>query len=225
MTVMERRQRLPGRSPRNIGVFVATCAVHAVAIHWLATQAVNNGDSLWRTLEVSFIPTAKPQEPPPPAPVPVMLSDAFLERQLLDIPPPTADLSLEQEPSQAIHAPPPEPVLQPTSTPEEGLGYGPLTKPRVISGPRFPEDYYPRSSIRHKESGTTVVKLCISAAGEVESVEVAESSGYTRLDQAAVDMGWGYMFSPAMREGTSVPVCLPYAIKFRLAIGGARRGR
>jgi periplasmic protein TonB len=223
-TVMERQQSTPGVSPPRIGVFLATCALHALAINYVATQVVTGRGPLWSTLDVSFIPTEKPTEPPPPAPLPVLLTDAFAERQLIDIPLPTIDLAVPEEASQAIHVAPPDPPPQPYPALQEGQGYGPLTKPHVISGPDS-QDRYPRASIRHKESGRTVVKICIAETGAVDSVEVTRSSGYPRLDRAAVDIGWDYVFAPAMREGKSVAVCLPYGIRFRIAIGGSWRAR
>jgi protein TonB len=208
-----------------MSVFVATCALHAAGVYFIATQVVQDRSPLWHALEVSFVPLEKPAVPPPPANIPVVLTDAFAERQLIDIPAPTADLEGPQESSEAIHVPPPDPPPVPDRAPEEGKGYGPLTKPRVISGPKYPQDRYPRASIRHKEMGRPVVKICISAEGSVESAEVAQSSGYPRLDAAAVDMSLDYVFAPAMREGKAVPVCIPYGIDFRLAIGGWRRSR
>jgi len=38
-------------------------------------------------------------------------------------------------------------------------------------------------------------------------------------------MALDYVFEPAMREGKPVPVCLPYGIEFRVAVGGLRRSR
>jgi protein TonB len=224
MTVMARRQSTPGLSAGHMGVFLVTCALHATAAYFAATQVVTGRGSLSSTLEVSFIPTEKRTEPPPPAPVPVLLSDAFADRRLMDIPPPTVELAVPQEPSQAIHVPPPEPPPQLDPAVREGQGYGPLIRPRVLSGPKS-QDRYPRASIRHGESGRTVVKICISPTGTVDSVEVAESSGYPRLDRAAVDTGWDYVFAPAMREGKAAAVCLPYGIRFRIAIGGSRARR
>jgi periplasmic protein TonB len=223
MAVMERRQATPKMPPRHAGVLLATCALHAVGIYYVVSQDVAARGQLLSTLKVSFIPAEKPTEPPPAPLLPVLLTDAFADHQLIDIPPPSAELAVLQPVSQAIHAPPPEPP-QANPAPEEGQGYGPLIRPRAISGPDS-QDRYPRASIRRGESGRTVVKICISANGTVESVEVAESSGYARLDGAAVDIGWDYVFAPAMREGKPVPVCLPYGIKFRIGISGSRRGR
>lgn len=221
---MERRQTSPGLSPRHVGVFLATCALHASVIYLAATFGVADRESLWSSLQVSFVPTEKPTEPPPAPPIPVLLTDAFAAHALMDIPPPSVDLASFPEVNRAIHAPDPEPLPEPDLAAQEEGGFGPLTRPRVLFGPRS-QDRYPRASIRRKESGRAVVKICISTAGTVDSVEVAKSSGYPRLDEAAVDIGWDYVFAPAMREGKPVPVCLPYGIRFRIAIGGGSRSR
>jgi periplasmic protein TonB len=205
-----------------MGVLLATCAAHAAAMYWIGTQVVTNQTPLWNALEVSLVPAEK-REPPPPAEIPVLLSDAFAERPVMEIPPPTLELAIPQEASEAIHAPPaPEPDPRPDIPSIGGEGYGPLTRPRVVSGPKYPQDRYPRASIRNKESGRTTLRICISEAGTVDSVDVAQTSGYPRLDAAALDMALDYQFAPAMREGQPVPVCLPYGIEFRVAVGGRR---
>jgi protein TonB len=213
------------RSPRNAGVFIATCVLHAVAIYFVAIQKGNGGSNLLTSSQFSFIPVEEPLVPPPPPLVPVVLTDAFAEHDLPELAPPEVDLQEQaQDTSNSISAPPPpEPaVASPLETTDEA-GYGPLTKPRVISSPRNPMDRYPRISIRHKEQGRTVLKLCISITGKVETTEVLKSSGYKRLDEAAADMSLDYVFSPATRDGTPVPVCLPYGINFRLGVAGGRR--
>ena len=82
ITVMKRGPLTPGMSPHQMGVLLATCALHAIGIYYVATQAVTGRGSLWNTLEVSFIPITK-QEPPPPPIIPVLLTDAFAEHLLI----------------------------------------------------------------------------------------------------------------------------------------------
>jgi protein TonB len=221
--MMEPPLRTFGTTPRHMSVFAATCLLHVLGIYLIGTMGARDSGPLWHALEVSFIPVEEPTEPPPPAIIPVVLTDAFAERPI-DIPAPTTDLSTPQEAGDAIHAPPPEETtVAPDPAVEDGRGYGPLTKPRVIGGPKYPQDRYPRASIRNKESGRPIVKICISDEGKVVSAEVAQSSGYPRLDAAAVDMSLDYVFAPAMREGKAVPVCMAYGIDFRLAVSGSRR--
>ena len=215
---MERRRDTLGPSSRHVGVFLFTCALHASAIYFATSLLVAEHAPQWSTLQVSFIPV-KPVDPPPPPPIPVLLTDAFAERQLMDIAAPELQIAVPVEVSRAIQAPTPDPLPQANSAPQKEEGYGPLIKPRVLSGPKS-QSRYPRESISQKESGRTVVKICISATATVDDVSVAKSSGYSRLDRAAVDIGRDYLFTPAMRGGQAVAVCLPYGITFRIATGG-----
>jgi TonB family protein len=56
----------------------------------------------------------------------------------------------------------------------------------------------------------------VSATGTIDSVELLQSSGFSRLDQAAIGIGKESRFRPAMRDGHSVPFCLPYRVTFAI---------
>jgi protein TonB len=212
-------------SVRDTAVFILIFVLHAAAIYFLGSQMARTGASLWTTLEVSFIPNQKPRDPPPPPPVPELLTDAFNEIPLIEMPAPNVEVAPPKDEGTAIHIDTPEPLpeLEKDAAPPQGdQGFGPITKPRVLSRPHV-QDRYPPASIYNHESGRSVVKICMSEQGIVTNVELAESSGFHRLDEAAVDLGWDYVFAPAMREGRPVAVCLPYGITFRINIGGIRR--
>jgi periplasmic protein TonB len=87
--------------------------------------------------------------------------------------------------------------------------------PRPMSGPRG-VDRYPGESLKAKESGTVVMNICISPAGKVDSVELARSSGFPRLDQVALGIASEYQFQPATRHGHPVAACVPYRIVFKV---------
>jgi protein TonB len=223
---MDYRHSLRAISARDVSAFVAIGLLHAMAIYFFASQAVTDRGALWTRLEVTFIPREKPKEPPPPPPLPVLLTDAFNEISLPDVPAPTVQIATPEEEGRAIHVVPPEPPPSPAqdAAPQGDQGFGPISKPRVLSGPHT-QDRYPRASIYNHESGRPVIKVCISEQGTVTDVQLAETSGFQRLDRAAVDLGWEYVFAPAMREGKPIAVCLPYGITFRINIGGIRRRR
>jgi len=206
-------------------VFIAISLLHVAGIYYFATQMATSHQTLWSRFEVSFIPQQKPHEPPPPPPIPELLTDAFNEVPIVDVPAPDVEVAAPQDASQAIHidSPEPSPDLVQDSAPPQGdeIGFGPLTKPRVLSRPKV-QDRYPPASIAYRESGRSVVKICISEQGTVTDVGLAQSSGFHRLDEAAVDLGWDYVFVPALREGKPIAVCLPYGITFRVRIGGRR---
>jgi protein TonB len=213
-------------SLRDTGIFIAIGLLHFAGVYYLATQMATSRQSLWSRLEVSFIPQQKPHDPPPPPPVPELLTDAFNEVPLLDIPAPDVEVAVPQDEGQAIHidAPVPSPDVQQDVAPPQGdeVGFGPLTKPRVLSRPKV-QDRYPPASIAYRETGRSVVRICISEQGTVTDVALAQTSGFRRLDEAATDLGWDYVFVPAMREGKPIAVCLPYGITFRVNIGGRRK--
>jgi TonB family protein len=56
--------------------------------------------------------------------------------------------------------------------------------PKAVASGCAPE--YPEQSIQASEQGTTVLRAWLSASGEIERAEVERSSGFPRLDRAAV---------------------------------------
>jgi TonB family protein len=77
-------------------------------------------------------------------------------------------------------------------------------------------DRYPNASIKAKESGTVVMNICVSPTGKVDSVELAQSSGFSRLDQVALGIASEYRFQPAMRAGHPIAACAHYNIIFKV---------
>ena len=65
---------------------------------------------------------------------------------------------------------------------------------------------YPIESRRKKEQGTVVLSLIVGLDGAVESINVAQSSGSARLDNAARDAVKGWRWKPILRSGQPVRV-------------------
>ncbi len=65
---------------------------------------------------------------------------------------------------------------------------------------------YPQSAWAHGASGTTVLKILISADGTVDSAFVLESSGDPALDSAAVVNSRRLEWEPAEQGGTPIPI-------------------
>lgn len=66
--------------------------------------------------------------------------------------------------------------------------------------------YYPAISQRQQEVGTTTLTFHITTAGTVKDVAVVRSSGYDRLDQAAMACVAPWRYKPAVRNGRNVEV-------------------
>ncbi|MBI1359828.1 MAG: TonB family protein [Alphaproteobacteria bacterium] len=94
-----------------------------------------------------------------------------------------------------------EVVMEPT---------GPVKPPPVRIAPKLrPMDKppYPAASIRGREEGTTSLSLCIDAQGRITSANIAQSSGHSRLDDAALAWVRRARFSPATVDGAPAAIC------------------
>lgn len=85
--------------------------------------------------------------------------------------------------------------------------------------PRFDVDYlknpapaYPALSRRFRETGRVMLRVCVDPQGHPEALELHTSSGFPRLDQAALEAVRRWRFVPArsgatpMRAWVIVPI-------------------
>ncbi len=90
----------------------------------------------------------------------------------------------------------------------------PITPPRPL---KTVEPRYPSSARNRSIEGTVMVRMLVNAKGYVDEAYVAQSSGNTELDEAAVEAVYGWRFSPAkdtLRQKVSCYITVP--INFRL---------
>lgn len=77
---------------------------------------------------------------------------------------------------------------------------------------------YPPESIKSQEEGATTLRYVILEDGTVGDVQILNSSGFARLDQAAVAMVKSkWRFKPATENGKPVLVAVPAEIVFALS--------
>jgi protein TonB len=91
----------------------------------------------------------------------------------------------------------------------------PVTLPRFAFKPRV-EDYYPAASRGLKEQGTTKLRFCYDERGRPDEVTVDESSGFVRLDEAAVRWGKAVRITPGVFGKQPQPGCVKLPVKFSL---------
>ena len=75
---------------------------------------------------------------------------------------------------------------------------------------------YPPLSAELGEQGTVVVRMQIGPDGFVTSADVVQTSGYPRLDGAAVAALSKWRFTPAIENGQPVPSEQVLPVRFRL---------
>ena len=95
--------------------------------------------------------------------------------------------------------------------------------PMPVVAPRFdvaylnnPRPEYPRIARRLGEHGRVVLHVFVSPAGFAEKIEIRNSSGYPRLDQAARDAVQNWKFVPARQGDAAVGAWVSVPINFVL---------
>ncbi|MBI1754069.1 MAG: energy transducer TonB [Acidobacteria bacterium] len=93
----------------------------------------------------------------------------------------------------------------------------------AVVAPRFdaaylqnPEPAYPPLSKRFGEEGKVILRVLVNPEGQPEQVEVRQSSGHTRLDQAALGTVKRWRFTPARRGAERLAAWVLVPLSFQL---------
>ena len=228
--------------PRDLSVqqrwalALSVLVVHGV-VGWLISQARPAELAGERApIEVQLIapPQAPPvitPVPPPPAPVPPpkvtppkpVLSTRAPSRNLLEAPP-------EPVKQPPVEAPPvPTPVAVPVAVPAVTASAASAVAAPAPAQPQAPKNLsissvrrisapelvYPPTSRRLNESGTVLLSIVVDERGKAVSVTTAQSSGFPRLDNAAIAVAKATIYQPYMENGVprSFRVEAPYSFE------------
>jgi periplasmic protein TonB len=141
----------------------------------------------------------------PPAPQPLAISDPTPAPNAPQVTPtPPAPLPPINAPVAAAPAPP-APPTQPAAPPTPPLPEK-VTEPELSAEHQANEELFrpPPASKRLREFGTVLLSVTIGADGRAKNAVVAKSSGYARLDEAAVRGAMLARFKPATRGGIPI---------------------
>lgn len=214
-----------GARPRlaAIGVTAAVHAVLALALLGLGIRATRQESA--RIVAVDLTPASQAEQPTPeqapePSPTqPVRLETAIRapEAPVAVVRPAIAIAPAVAQPAAVTLAAPaapaaPAPVAAPPAPPAAVQG-GDLGT-RVLSAP---PPRYPVQSRRRREQGTVELLLTLGTDGAVETISVSRSSGFARLDDAALSAVRRWRWEPTMQAGAPVKVRGVVAIPFVLA--------
>jgi protein TonB len=199
-------------TPSRIVSIVLVALVHIGAIYALATGLAQNLiHKAVVDLKVEVIPpkqeTVKPPPPPPPElqkpPPPfVPAPDIVIQQEAA----PTNTITVQSK----VATPPPPKVVAPPG----------ISAPVSLkSSHNCADRYYPPIAVRLNQEGTSVVRVTVSADGQVTDAKVQQSSGHDSLDEASVKciMGgsWGG-YKPAMQSGQPIESQTDVKITWRL---------
>jgi protein TonB len=193
--------------------------LHAVLIGTALTATVRpQFTQLAQELEVRLI-ESQPPEPPaarpePPWPLP---RKALPVARPEAVPPPVTTAAPEAPAPAGGFSVPPQPAPAPVEA-----GPAPPAPP-AVTGARFDADYlhnpapaYPVMSRRLGEQGRVVLNVRVLADGMPGKVEVRTSSGFPRLDQAALEAVGRWRFVPARRGEEPVAAWVLVPVNFSL---------
>src|SRR3546814_11928533 len=91
----------------------------------------------------------------------------------------------------------------------------------VCSSDLNPAPRYPVESRRLREQGTVAIKVLVGPEGTVQELKLAESSGNSRLDKAALSAVRKWRFAPPQQAGKTVPAWVLFPLPF-LLLGSPR---
>lgn len=199
--------RPPRKAGRSVNAALCIALAHALLIcHWLTTRFTADRPPTALPLQVSLLQMAAPTVPerviPLPAPAPPAppawspLSPPTVVSTASEAAVPmAAPASPQNEPAPAAVALPVQvtPPPPPAQIPPSAVQY--LEPPKLV---------YPRASVRNGERGRVMVRVFIDIHGWPQQVEVAVSSGFTRLDEAALTAVRLARFKPYQLDGVPV---------------------
>lgn len=204
------RDELPPAQRR--AVVAAILALHGAAAWGLMqVDAVRSAVAEAAPLFVDLIaPPApeRPPEPPPPPPQAVQKKPTppapLIAAAPTPAPAPPAFVAPEPPPEPAPPAPPEQPVVvvaapAPPAPP-------PPAPPRELPASAIqylepPAPVYPRASRRLNEAGLVVVRVFVGSDGLPRQLQLLQSSGFARLDEAALESVRHARFKPPTENG------------------------
>lgn len=204
------------RSPALQGVrFLLVLGAH-VALLWLVMELAARPEvrQAAQDLIVRLIETRPPEaEIRPPEPLPVPRPQPVQRTVPIDSPRPvlTAAPEASAPEAPAIAPAPPAPPVEAVSA------------PAVVTAARFDADYlsnpkpvYPVASRRLSEEGKVLLRVKVSPGGTALAIEVKQSSGFSRLDEAARAAVMRWKFVPARRGDEAIESWVAVPIAFSL---------
>jgi protein TonB len=117
--------------------------------------------------------------------------------------------------------PPAAPAHPTTSTlsTQTAAAESPMTREPAVYNADYlhnPAPAYPRHSLRLGETGKVLLLVFVSSSGQAEEVKIKASSGYERLDEAALNAVRKWRFTPARENGVAVAGWVTIPIIFKL---------
>jgi len=224
------------RLSRNAAIALAVVLLHGGLIWGLQSGLLRHTVELVVPAEVLAelieppAPKVAPAPPAPPEPARVKLAPApAVQKKAVTRAPvqPQAQPLAIADPTPSPNAPTgaatPAPVAPPAPVAAAPAAPPAPPSPPAVQMPSSSADYlqnpkpaYPPLSKRLNEQGKVVVRVLISAEGAPKNAEIRQSSGFDRLDQAALATVLKWRYVPGKRGGVPEDMWFNVPINFVL---------
>lgn len=223
------------RMNRNVVIAGGVVVIHAALLWALQTGLLRRAVEIIVPAQIlsEIIAPAPPPAPPPPQPRPQpQIAPAVRPAVRQPVAPPAPQPLAIADPTPAPQAPigvlTPQPPAPPISAPVALAPAAPPAPPAPLAPPRIvlpssdadylanPRPAYPPLSKRLGEQGKVVVRVLIGTDGAAQKAEVRTSSGFDRLDQAALATVQRWRYVPGKRDGVAEAMWFNVPINFVL---------
>lgn len=226
---------LPQHSKKSqVGALALVVVAHALALYWATRQVVLpvTKPQTMAMQAVVIMPVALPtQITEPTKPVPVKQTPVIQPKTqpVLEphphLAPTEKSITLEKQVPVTKTEPVVEqkaPVTPIQEAPVVSKATEPAPEPEIIpprsdaSSLNNPQPVYPSMSRRLAEQGRVLLEVLILANGKVGDIKLKQSSGYKRLDDAAIQAVKQWQYQPAKRGSQAIDFWYVQPISFNL---------
>ncbi|HEV8331186.1 MAG TPA: energy transducer TonB [Steroidobacteraceae bacterium] len=194
-------------TPRRTALFIVVAAFHVLIVYGLmvATGVVHQ-PAFVAPIEAVFIPEATQPEQPQ-----VKIKPEIDQPVAVDQPPP--EVQFEEAVTPPSDVPVPASANAISGSQQQGAPAQDLKTANRV------EPTYPPASRRAGEQGTVRLKVLVDTTGRPANVAVTQSSGFPRLDEAAVQAVRKWRFQAATDGSKKIQAYTQVAVTFRLTEG------
>jgi protein TonB len=205
----------PAKNSKRTLAFVLVIIIH-VFFFWvlasgLGAKMVQTVMGPVETKIIDELPK-EDKEPPPPPP--------DIEQPPPYVPPPevSVDLAIDTNSTAITNATSERPVATPPPVAKPVERAVVKTPPSTAGkGARITQPEYPPASRRAGEAGTVTLQVYVLESGRAGDIKIAKSSGFPKLDEAAVkEVQRNWRFVPGKEDGKPVAMWHTFAVTFRL---------
>ena len=206
----------PAKNNKRLAAFALVVLIHVLFVYVLASGLGKKVvEVVLGPVETRLIEELPDEEEPPPPPPEIDTPPPY-------VPPPeiSIEIPVDTGPTTAItNVTTERPVAAPPPPAPKAVESAVVKTPpsTVGRGARISQPEYPPASRRAGEAGTVTLKVFVLDSGRVGEVQVAKSSGFPKLDEAAVkEVQRNWRLVPGKEDGKPVSMWHTFQVTFKL---------